>query len=501
MRSLKLTLFSLIVTIVALLLLPVNTLADDPDFLVSLDSPMAAFLESRAVAAQKGATAEFRKMEWVAFDAVNNKLYLSMTEINKAMSDDQGDIKLPENNCGIVYEASVDKNFNISALKPAIVGGPFNKEAKENQCDVNNISNPDSLFVDSKGNLWIGEDTSYHANNFMWMWDGKKLHRYAAMPAGAETTGIHITTDNALFFSVQHPGATNIYPFNRASVVTINGFKTTDSFTDLPVPTGDARKTLTVAQGEYQVLARAGESIPQDISGQRWGQINLAGGQAEMICNQPDANVFLPTNENNSEGYLYTNYECQPGGVGKMYIRRNKTGWEVIEGENVDFSGVNMTWNNCGASLSPWNTVLSAEEYEPVATKVDWQKNIEHMNNNVAGGKANPYDYGWIIELTPDKSGETLSTLVEKRYTLGRFSHEVALVMPDQKTVYHGDDGTNVVLFKFVADTAGDLTAGTLYAAKVAQKADQSFELKWIELGKGTDDEIAEAVKSVAMPQ
>ena len=90
--------------------------------------------------------------------------------------------------------------------------------------------------------------------------------------------------------------------------------------------------------------------------------------------------------------------------------------------------------------------------------------------------------------------------MVEKRYTMGRFSHENGVVMPDLKTVYFGDDGTNTVLFKFVADEAGDLSAGTLYAAKATQNDDESFGLEWIELGKGNDDDIAEAIATMQLP-
>jgi secreted PhoX family phosphatase len=34
---------------------------------------------------------------------------------------------------------------------------------------------------------------------------------------------------------------------------------------------------------------------------------------------------------------------------------------------NVDMSKVHGLWITCGASLSPWNTHLSSEEYEPDA--------------------------------------------------------------------------------------------------------------------------------------
>ncbi|MEJ2037293.1 MAG: DUF839 domain-containing protein, partial [Maritimibacter sp.] len=85
-----------------------------------------------------------------------------------------------------------------------------------------------------------------------------------------------------------------------------------------------------------------------------------------------------------------------------------------------------------------------------------------------------------------------------KRFAMGRYSHENSVVMPDQKTVYLSDDGTGVVFFKFIADTAGDLSAGTLFAAKVTQKtapgtaaADSAFDVEWIKLAHGTEAEIA----------
>ena len=84
---------------------------------------------------------------------------------------------------------------------------------------------------------------------------------------------------------------------------------------------------------------------------------------------------------------------------------------------------------------------------------------------------------------------------------MGRFSHEMGVVLPDGKTTYHGDDGTNVVFFKSVADEAGDLSAGTLYAAKITQQPDDSLDIAWIKLGSGNDDEIAEAIASLELPK
>lgn len=468
--------------------------------IVPLTDPMAPFLESRAFAVSKGATAEFNKMEWVAVDGVNNKLYLAMSDITKAMSDTEGAIKLKENRCGIIYVADLDKNYNMSTLKPLIEGGPYNKDRKPDKCDVNNISNPDSVFVDSTGNLWIGEDTSSHKNNILWRYNtkAKKLERFAIVPVGAEVTGFYATSAGDIFFNAQHPSAMNPYPYNRGFIGVVNGFKATDTFTPLPAPTS-AVKTLTMAKGTYQVLGRAGELVPGDFRNQRFGEVPNVAGEMMFVCNHPDGNMFLLTDDKATEGYLYTNYECEPGGVSKIHIKKGAKAWTVIEGESVDFASVNGTWNNCGASVTPWNTAMTAEEYEPPALLDSWKENVKAMTSYL-GRQANPYDYGWLVEMSPDTSGDSPSTVMKKRYAMGRFSHEMAAFAPDKKTVHHGDDGANVVLFKFVADEAGDLSAGTLYAATITQNTDNSLAIKWIELGKGKDEDIAAAISAIKLP-
>ena len=472
---------------------------DDPGLLVPLDDPYAPFLESRAYAAAQGATNEFRKMEWVALDPVNNRVYWAMSEVSKGMSDGEGDVNVEENLCGIVYAGDLDAEYNISSIAPYIVGGPYNPDGGDNRCDVNNIANPDNLFVDPQGNLWIGEDTSNHENNVLWMHDGEKLHRFGTVPLGGETTGLFVTADGTLFFNVQHPSGANPHPFNRGLVGVMTGFKTGDAFEEIAVPEGAGKNVVSVAAGEYQILARSGEAIPGEVFGQRYGQLTTVSGDTMGICNHPDSNMYLPTTEDGSEGYLYSNFECEPGAVSRIYIRNNGQNWDVLEGENVDFAGVMGTWTNCGGAVSPWNTALTAEEYEPIAAVDGWADSVESMTDYL-GEQANPYDYGYIVEMMPDADGDGVESIIEKRYAMGRFSHENAVVMPDLKTVYHGDDGTDVVFFKFVADEAGDLSAGTLYAAKVTQGDDASFGFEWVELGAGNDEEIGEAIRLLELP-
>ena len=498
-NSLKLGIAGAFVAVATLLPLGSVQAQDDPGLLVPMDHPMAPFLESRAYAASVGATNEFRKMEWVAVDPVNNRVYWAMSEVSKGMSDGEGAINVEENLCGIVYAGDLDADNNISAIYPYIVGGPYNADDPDNRCDVNNIANPDNLVVDDQGNLWIGEDSSNHANNVLWMYDGTTLQRFGTVPVGGETTGLRIAPDGTLFFNVQHPSARALHPYNRGVIGVVNGFKAGDAFEPLTVPADRDQLQVNVAAGSYQVLGRAGTPIPFDVQGLNFGETVAVDGSTQVVCNHPDGNMFLPTADDASEGYLYTNFECEPGGVSKIYIRNNGDSWDVLEGESVDFSSVMGTWTNCGANVTPWNTGMTAEEYEPIAAVDGWQDNVASMTDYL-GEQANPYDYGYEVELIPDENGDSLDTIVEKRYAMGRFSHENSVVMPDLKTVYFGDDGTDVVFFKFVADEPEDLSVGTLYAAAVTQNDDGSFNLEWIELGKGDDETIAEAIRTLELP-
>jgi hypothetical protein len=170
-----------------------------------------------------------------------------------------------------------------------------------------------------------------------------------------------------------------------------------------------------------------------------------------------------------------------------------KTGkLSLVKYAPVDTSPVNGVWITCGASISPWGTHLSSEEYEPDTAKLADNEEWIAFSTNLYGdpAKANPYHYNHIPEVSvnPDGTGS-----VKKHYVLGRISHELIQVMPDERTALMGDDATNGGLFLFVADKPRDLSAGSLYVAKWNQKTDEnggSADLSWIKLGSATSDEI-----------
>jgi uncharacterized protein len=201
----------------------------------------------------------------------------------------------------------------------------------------------------------------------------------------------------------------------------------------------------------------------------------------------------------------YTSYWSKlPATIGLTKIDQDKrTGaLEAVDYDHISFADVNGGWIHCAASLSPWNTHLTSEEYEPdakvrggfapKASDSDDGTDINSFSQYYFGdaAAANPYHYGLVPEVKVRRDG---TTRVVKHYALGRIARELADVQPDGRTVYMGDDGAYTGLFLFVADKAGDLSEGNLYAAKWQQTSEAnggSADLGWIRLGHASDNKI-----------
>ena len=180
---------------------------------------------------------------------------------------------------------------------------------------------------------------------------------------------------------------------------------------------------------------------------------------------------------------------------------------KVVDYDPIDFSGVNGGWIHCGSTLSGWNTHIGSEEYEPdaktreglpKASDSDDSTDIDSFSQYYFGdpAAANAYHYGWVPEVTVGKDG---SASVVKHYAPGRFAREMQEMASDNRTAIGGDDGKYTGLFMFVADEEKDLSAGTIYAAKVTQTSAEnggSFTLDWIKLGHAADDEIRALIDS-----
>ncbi|MDQ0015025.1 secreted PhoX family phosphatase [Variovorax boronicumulans] len=192
-------------------------------------------------------------------------------------------------------------------------------------------------------------------------------------------------------------------------------------------------------------------------------------------------------------------YGVLPSPIAVLTLDQDQTTGKLslVKYHNVDMSSAHGLWITCGASLSPWNTHLSSEEYEPdafAAVGSSADKQFKAYSKNVFGDEttANVYHYGHLPEVTvnPDGTGS-----VKKHYCMGRISHELIQVMPDQRTAIMGDDYTNGGFFMFVADKEKDLSAGTLYVARYdagysIDPAAAPTKITWIKLGHATSAEI-----------
>ncbi|UZK02867.1 PhoX family protein [Venatoribacter cucullus] len=275
------------------------------------------------------------------------------------------------------------------------------------------------------------------------------------------------------------------------------------TFIGVQAPATDAEKRAIFASeavvdgktyaGSYNTLARSGE----DYNGVTFGQLVDKNG---TVLTSTDGSINV-TNSNEHTSLLpignklfsVAQMESTPGAMFLMELNQNKeTGALSVKNmSQIDQSSVNGGWVHCAASVTPWTTHLASEEYEPDAKSPNsGQRSMLKYYGPSNEAEWNPYYYGWNIEV---EVSEDASTELTKHYTMGRLAFEMAYVMPDSKTAYLTDDGTDVGLFMFVADTAGDLSAGKLYAAKWQQKTANnggSADISWIDLGHASNDEI-----------
>ena len=224
--------------------------------------------------------------------------------------------------------------------------------------------------------------------------------------------------------------------------------------------------------------------------------IHLDGAQVEGVNNPVFHVVQFEYASQNLAGV--SEYGNLPSPIAILTLDQNQTTGhlELKKYFNVDTSAVHGLWITCGASMSPWNTHLSSEEYEPDA----FEQGIggpspKGISKNFFGDEtvAKPYNYGHLPEVIVNKDG---SGSIVKHFCMGRISHELVHVMPDNRTVIMGDDYTNGGFFMFIADVAKDLSAGKLYVAQYVSELTESStgQIKWIELGHATSQEIENMV-------
>jgi uncharacterized protein len=320
-----------------------------------------------------------------------------------------------------------------------------------------------------------------------------------------------------LSLAVLVPSATNVFanPHKTVSVdkVEFVGMAAPDTSEERSKMYSEASAIVTYSNGtqkelplEYKSLFQPGAEFNGNMAGAAYdanGKMILNAEGKPYVSTSPDSNTLINVN---GKLFMVNHYESMPSNtIGNMpksmmlnTVEQNKETGEltVTDTKPIDFSADGGIWTPCAGSLSPWNTHLGSEEYEPDArafeanpekSSVTQYARNYYQDNTIIG---NPYLYGHIPEVTVHEDGTSKAV---KHYSMGRLSSENVKVTPDNRTVYYGDDGSYTMAFMYVADKAKDLSAGTLYAAKWTQTGSEnggSADLEWIKLGHANDAEI-----------
>ncbi|MEH6778888.1 PhoX family protein, partial [Maribacter arcticus] len=178
--------------------------------------------------------------------------------------------------------------------------------------------------------------------------------------------------------------------------------------------------------------------------------------QGGTLPRNTDFTGYVPIGGSSENGYLSINAELVPGAVSILDINydSNTKLWSTSYSAEVNFNSVVRTIANCSGTVTPWNTIISCEEYT--------SKEIANQYGFPLDSNGDGYDdLGWAVEINP-----ATKTVIDKRWALGNFKHENLVIHSNQRTAYQGADATVGYLYKFVADAAQDLSSGKLYVYK-----------------------------------
>lgn len=312
------------------------------------------------------------------------------------------------------------------------------------------------------------------------------------VPASAEERSSFYTRSSAIV--TYSNGAKKVFPLSYQTLYR-SGDKIGDSYAGLIVDKAGKPILRSAATAEGEMAQGPFYSYSPDAN----SLLGIKNGSASLVTHFEYSTEAPNVETGKSAVPLYGQL---PAAINLAKIVQNKQSGrlQVTALSNIDASVSDGIWIPCGASQTPWGTHLGGEEYEPNAKEFETEP-FQPMNLYAATlgktakqGGSNPYAYGYKFEVSV-----TGKPALVKHYSMGRLANELGDVMPDKRTVYMGDDGRDTVMFMYVADKAGQLTAGTLYAAiwmQVSAVNGGQAGLRWIPLGHASDDEVHQLVKS-----
>ncbi|MEU9853309.1 alkaline phosphatase PhoX [Streptomyces sp. NPDC047974] len=180
----------------------------------------------------------------------------------------------------------------------------------------------------------------------------------------------------------------------------------------------DANGIMLPAGFTSRIVARSGQTVP---------------GTSYTWHNAPDGGACYA----DGTGWIYvSNSEINPsGGAGALRFSSSGT----VTGA---YRILSDTRQNCAGGKTPWNTWLSCEEVS----------------------------LGYVYETDPYGVNAAV-----RRDAMGRFKHEAAAADPVRKVVYLTEDESDGCFYRFIPNTWGNLSSGTLQVLKAGTATSGSF--------------------------
>ena len=237
----------------------------------------------------------------------------------------------------------------------------------------------------------------------------------------------------------------------------------------IPVAPKDLSESLIIPPGfSYNIIFSEGDSV--DSKNGR----APSKGQNDMI-------YYMPEKGSSKKGVLYISHESMVvnpvlgdgGGASLVGVELVRGKWENTGyKKNVDFDPVGGTVYNCGGTLTPKGTIVTAEELFPSYVPKLKKQGVTTLKGD--GKLSLEENFGWMVEVNP-----ITGVAIQKIRNFGRFTHEDAYFTADGKTVYLTDDHCPAVFFKYESEKPNDYTSGQLFAYQQSKNGKSGI---WIPL-------------------